>query len=57
MEAEKTRKREIDALDAAMESTRLARGEVITLRESADLETEHGTVTVVPAWRWFLQHP
>ena len=54
MTAEKTRKREIGSLDIAMEKTGVAQGTVITLREEASITTEHGTITVIPAWKWSL---
>ena len=54
MTAEKTRKREVGSLDIAMGKTGVARGAVITLREEASIPTEHGTVAVIPAWKWSL---
>lgn len=54
MESPKTRKRELDSLEAAMNTTGLREGFVVTLREEEVLETEAGTIRIVPAWKWFL---
>lgn len=54
MESPKTRKRELDSLEAAMRATGLREGFVVTLREEEVLETEAGTIRIVPAWKWFL---
>lgn len=54
MESPKTRKRELDSLEAAMKATGLSEGLVVTLREEEVLETEAGTIRIVPAWKWFL---
>ncbi len=54
MESPKTRKRELDSLEAAMKATGLREGFVVTLREEEVLETEAGTIRIVPAWKWFL---
>ncbi len=54
MSAEKTRRREIGSLEAAMEKTGVERGTVITLREESEVETGCGRVEIVPAWKWAL---
>ena len=54
LEAERTRRRELDSLDAAMARTGLDEGTLITLRASDTVNMPHGTVRVVPAWQWFL---
>lgn len=54
MSSEKTRRRELGSLTSAMEHTRIGRGYVITLRDEGMLETEGGTIHVIPAWRWAL---
>lgn len=54
MESPKTRKRELDSLEAAMKATGLREGFVVTLREEEVLEAEAGTIRIVPAWKWFL---
>jgi len=55
MGSEATRRRELRALEAAMEEEGLDRGIVVTLREEENLETGSGPVRVVPAWRWLLE--
>jgi hypothetical protein len=55
--SEKARKRELDSLDAALATTGLPEGTVVTLRESEGLSLAHGSAQVVPAWRWFLERP
>lgn len=52
--SERTRRREVESLDAAMERTHLAKGSIVTLREDEEVTSDHGTISVVPAWRWFL---
>lgn len=54
MESPKTRKRELNSLEAAMNATDLREGFVVTLREEELLETEAGIIRFVPAWKWFL---
>ncbi len=54
MTAEKTRQREVGSLEAAMEKTGVVRGTIITLREEGQVETDRGSIEVVPAWRWAL---
>jgi predicted AAA+ superfamily ATPase len=49
-----TREREVRALREAMEETGLATGEIVTVDEEETIETEAGTIHVVPAWRWLL---
>lgn len=53
--SEKTRNRELDSLEVAMERTGISEGTVITLRESEDVATSQGVIHVLPAWRWFLE--
>ena len=50
----KTRKRELEALDAAMRSTKIEMGTIVTLRESGTESLDHGLVEIVPAWKWML---
>jgi predicted AAA+ superfamily ATPase len=52
--APETRKREVHALTEAMAEAGLRQGEIVTLSEDETIETEAGTIHVVPAWRWFL---
>ena len=57
LDAEKTRRRELESLDAAMGQTGLDEGTVITLREIGIERTDHGSVHIIPAWQWFLSKP
>lgn len=54
LENEKTRKREIAALDAAMKRFRLPESTIVTVDEEEELETSFGTIHVVPAWKYLL---
>lgn len=54
MTNEKTREREIAALDAAMAQFGLGESTIVTMDEQADLSCENGVVHAVPAWRWLL---
>lgn len=50
-----TRTREVRALTEAMIETGLRTAEIVTLHEEETISTDAGEITVVPAWRWFLQ--
>lgn len=54
MANEKTREREIAALDASMAQFDLGESAIVTMDEQADIPCEHGVVHVVPAWKWLL---
>lgn len=54
MHNEKTRRREISALEAAMPRYELSESWIITLDEDEDIESEAGVIHVVPAWKWLL---
>jgi hypothetical protein len=54
LEAESTRRREIRALKAAMHAGSVAHGTIVTMAENQTIETESGTIRVVPAWSWLL---
>ncbi len=54
MDAEKTRAREVGALEVAMGETRVERAAVITLREEGRIAGAHGDIEIVPAWKWAL---
>lgn len=54
MTVEKTRRREIGSLEAAMLKTGVLRGTVITLREEGTEQTAAGQVDIIPAWKWAL---
>lgn len=47
-------KREIRALEAAMERYGTAESWIVTLDEEREISTAQGTIHVVPAWRWLL---
>ena len=51
---EKTREREIAALDASMAQFDLGESAIVTMDEQTDISCEHGVVRVVPAWKWLL---
>ena len=55
LEDERTRKREVGSLEAAMSATKLNMGTIITLSEEGTLECEAGRIDLVPAWKWFLK--
>jgi predicted AAA+ superfamily ATPase len=38
-----------------MAETGVKQADIVTLREDETLETESGTIRVVPAWRWLLE--
>ena len=54
MTAEKTRRRELGSLEAAMLKTGIANGTVITLREEGSVQVAGGQVAIIPAWKWAL---
>ena len=54
MANEKTREREIAALDASMAQFDLGESVIVTMDEQADISCEHGVVHDVPAWKWLL---
>lgn len=54
MTSEKTREREIAALDAAMAQFDLGESAIVTMDEQADIPCKHGVVHAVPAWKWLL---
>lgn len=54
MHDEKTRKREVSALKAAMPHYGLEESWIVTLDEEEDIEVAAGTIHVVPAWKWLL---
>lgn len=55
LDAERTRKREIGSLEAAMLQTELGRGIIVTLREASQVQLDAGVIEIVPAWRWALR--
>ena len=54
MTAEKARRREVGSLEVAMAKTGIKYANIITLREATQIETEHGVIEVIPAWKWSL---
>ena len=54
MASEKTREREIAALDASMAQFDLGESAIVTMDEQIDIPCEHGVVHVMPAWKWLL---
>ncbi len=51
---EKTRKRELEALDEAMEEMGMSESTLITLFDEGQEKTRFGTVNIIPGWKWFL---
>ena len=54
MQSPKTRKREIESLEAGMRYTNLNRGFILSLRDEETIDTDAGRITVMPAWKWCL---
>lgn len=52
---EENRRRELAGLTAAMTRFGLKQGMIITHRQEEDLQTDAGTVRIVPAWKWSLE--
>jgi len=52
-----TRKRELGALSEAMSELGLTSGTIVTKSEEEQVETDSGTVHVVPIWRFLLDLP
>lgn len=52
-----TRKRELTALDNAMEELSLKEAIIVTRNEDDAVKTDSGTVRIVPAWRFLLDMP
>jgi len=50
-----TRAREVRALEAVMAERALPEAILITLDEETRIETSHGLIRVMPAWRWLLR--
>jgi uncharacterized protein len=53
----KTRKRELTALSEAMAELGLQTGIIVTRNENERIETDGGTIEVLPAWRFLLGLP
>lgn len=52
-----TRKREVAALAEAMDELELSHGFIVTRLEEEQIEMGHGTIEVIPAWRFLLKPP
>ncbi len=52
-----TRKREVTALSEAMKELRLKTGTIVTRDETEVMETDGGTIHIVPVWRFLLDMP
>lgn len=50
-----TRKREIEALEEAMEETGLRESCIITLFEEGEVGSVQGNIRILPGWKWFLE--
>jgi predicted AAA+ superfamily ATPase len=50
-----TREREVRALTDAMNETGVTSAEIVTLHEEETIDTDAGSIRVVPAWRWLLE--
>ena len=51
------RERETLALSDAMAELGVRSGIIVTRNEEAGIETEHGLIEVLPAWRFLLNPP
>lgn len=54
LEDEKTRKRETEALEAAMKRFDMAESVIVTMDEEAEFQTSAGTIHAIPAWKYLL---
>ena len=52
---EKTRNRELAALRQAMTEQQVSKSFLITMSEEEEVKFQEGTVTIIPAWRFFLE--
>ena len=55
MDDERTKAREISALEEAMSLFPDARAAIVTLDEYGTEATPHGDINIIPAWRWTLE--
>lgn len=55
MRAEQTRKREIRALQKAMEETGLKESVIVTIEEEGEYKVSSGRISVVPAHKYLLE--
>lgn len=54
LENEATQKREVSALEEAMSQHPDAKALIITFDEEGEINTNTGTIQVIPAWKWLL---
>jgi hypothetical protein len=50
-----TRTRELAAIQQAMTEQQVSKSFLITLSEEKEVKLQEGTVTIIPAWRFFLE--
>jgi len=54
LKEEKTRTREVGALESAMQELGLSQGTIVTLDEEEEIEVHEGTISCIPFWKLFL---
>ena len=54
IESEKTRKRELRALEAGMAKYGIGESVLVTMDTEETVDVESGVIRVVPAWKWLL---
>ena len=54
LRSEKTKEREVLALQEAMEELGLSSGIIVTRNEEEEIKVPSGTISIVPAWRFLL---
>lgn len=52
---EKTRKRELSALQEAMTEQQLSEGTIVTKHETETIQTDAGTINIIPAWKFLFK--
>jgi predicted AAA+ superfamily ATPase len=52
-----TKKREVSALSEAMGELGCTTGTIVTRAENERIDTDSGTITVTPAWKFLLELP
>jgi len=53
MKNEKTRKREIAALQSVMKETGIKKSLLVTLDEEEEIQIDDFQINVIPAWKYF----
>jgi len=54
---QKTKTRELTAMQAAMSTLKLKEGHIITLEDEEQLSINEGTIYIVPLWKFLLSQP